>query len=235
MAAFIGIFSILYALWPLTIFFVFQPLFQSGGLFVDRIRKAANRVFLGWLVWAGFWFYLQSHGQAPFSFIPQPIDNVAFFALGVITGGIALGFLVHRFRKHRIRLEDAGTLGDLLEMSPEAFEELIAELFRSYGHQVEIWGGSGDHGVDVVVQTDQGEKWIVQCKRYSGSVGEPVVRDLYGTMLHEEAQQAYLITTGGFTRQALAWVVGKPIVLYDGENLIKLIRRTRSAKARKAI
>ena len=94
-------------------------------------------------------------------------------------------------------------------------------------------GGNGDHGVDVLVQTDEGEKWVVQCKRYSGSVGEPVVRDLYGTLLHEEAQRAYLITTGGLTRQAVDWAAGKPIVLYDGEGLVRLIRRTKTAKSKK--
>jgi restriction system protein len=232
---FIGIFSIIYALWPLIALFGFRPLFRRGESFSVRIRKASNRVFLGWLVWAGFWFYLHSHGQDPFSFIPQPVNNYAFIILGVITGGISLGFLVNCLRKHRIRLEDAYTLEELLGMLPEDFEVLIAEIFRSYGYQVEVLGGNGDHGVDVVVLTDQGEKWIFQCKRYNGSVGEPVVRDLYGTMLHEEAQRAYLITTGSFTRQAQVWVTGKTIVLYDGEALIRLIRRTQSAKSRKAI
>jgi restriction system protein len=136
-------------------------------------------------------------------------------------------------KKNRVRLQDARTLEDLLEMSPDAFEALIAKLFEAYGHQTEVQGGNGDHGVDVVVMTCEGEKWVVQCKRYSGSVGEPVVRDLYGTMLHEEAQRAYLITTGSFTRQATEWVQEKPIVLYDGEGLVKLIRRTQNAKDRK--
>ncbi len=202
---------------------------------MDRVSKAASRIFLGWLVWAGFWLYLHSKGLKPVSLIPQPINNELFFALGVITGGISLGFLIHQFRKHRIRLEDAHTMDDLLAMSPDDFERVIAEIFHTYGHQVEVLGGNGDHGVDVVVQTAQDEKWIVQCKRYNGSVGEPVVRDLYGTMVHEEAQQAYLITTGSFTRQAQEWISGKPIVLYDGENLLRLIRMTQSAKLRKAI
>jgi restriction system protein len=63
-------------------------------------------------------------------------------------------------------------------------------------------------------------------------VGEPVVRDLYGTLLHTEAQRAYLFTTGSITRQAFEWAEGKPIVLYDGESLVRLIRTTRSARAK---
>lgn len=79
--------------------------------------------------------------------------------------------------------------------------------------------------MDVRVRAKNGEKWIVQCKRYRGSVGEPYVRDLYGTMLHEKAQRASIITSGKFSRQALAWAEGKPIDLYDGEKLLKILRR----------
>jgi restriction system protein len=231
----IAIFTILYAFWPLIIFFGFRVLFKRGYSFFERIRRSANRVFIGWLVWAAFRIYLTAHNQDIFSLIPQPTNDVLFYTLGGITGGISLAFLIHQLRNRRIRLENANTLDELLALSPDDFEAVVAEVFRSYGHEVKISGGSGDHGVDLYVQTTEGEKWIVQCKRYIGSVGEPVVRDLYGTMLHEEAQQAYLITTGSFTQQARTWVSGKPIVLYNGENLIKLIRRTQSAKLRKAI
>jgi restriction system protein len=55
-----------------------------------------------------------------------------------------------------------------------------------------------------------------------------VVRDLYGTLLHEEAQGAYLMTTGTFTQKAQDWVVGKAIILYDGEALVRLIQETQS-------
>jgi restriction endonuclease Mrr len=60
--------------------------------------------------------------------------------------------------------------------------------------------------------------------------GEPVVRDLYGTMLHEEAQGAYLMTTGTFTKQAQAWAAEKPIILYDGQALIELIQGTKAVR-----
>jgi restriction system protein len=235
MEAFIAIFSILYTFWPLILLFGVRDLFVKGKSFLERVRLAFSRIFIAWMVWAFFLGYLQWQDHDPVSLFPGKPDQLLFYALGLISGSVTLGWLVYRLRKHRIRLEDARSLEDLLAMSPEEFEALIATLFRAYDHRAEVAGGSGDHGVDVVVISDQGEKWIVQCKRYSGSVGEPVVRDLYGTMLHEEAQQAYLITTGSFTRQAADWVTGKPIVLYDGEGLVKLIRRTQKAKSQKAI
>jgi restriction system protein len=53
-------------------------------------------------------------------------------------------------------------------------------------------------------------------------VGERFVRDLYGTMRHEDADRAYLVTTGHFTAPALAWAKGKPIELWDGSDLGRL-------------
>jgi restriction system protein len=158
------------------------------------------------------------------------VNYYLFGVLGMATGGVTIGSIMVNWRDRRIRLSDAQTLEDILAMSPEAFEALIAELFRRYGYRTESSSGSSDHGVDILVFNEQDEKWVVQCKRYSHSVGEPILRDLYGTMLHEEASKAYLFTTGWFTRQAIAWADGKPIILYDGVALINLIKRADQAR-----
>jgi hypothetical protein len=62
--------------------------------------------------------------------------------------------------------------------------------------------------MDVVVETANGEKWIVQCNGWRGTVGEPVVRDLYGVMHHEGAERGAIVTTGTFSEQARDWVKG---------------------------
>lgn len=226
MEALVAIFSILYIFWPGIILFGIRHLFSRDLAFKDRLRLANNRVFIAWIVWAFFFGFIYWQGRRPVLLMPESVNHLLFWLLGVITGSISLVWMVFRWRDRWIDLEDNRTLEDLLALSPGAFEALVAALFKAYGHQAQVSGGSSDHGVDVVVYNDQGEKWIVQCKRYSGSVGEPVVRDLYGTMQHEEAQRAYLITTGNLTARAVDWAVGKPIVLYDGNALVNLIRRT---------
>jgi len=150
--------------------------------------------------------------------------------VGGVSGGIVVFWLLRHWLSGWLIYNRARKLEDLLSLSPQDFESLIARLFRTYGHDVELVGGSSDHGVDIVVKNKQGEKWVVQCKRYRGAVGEPVLRDLYGAMLHENAQGAYLITTGYFTQKAIEWAEEKPIILYDGEGLIKLIRDIRIKK-----
>ena len=226
--AFTAIFSIMYIFWPLLILFGLRPLFKGNQVFAERVRNASSRIFVGWVVWAFFLVFIYGHGNQPILIMPEIVNHVLFISLGVVSGGMTVGSLIYRIKANRVRLKDAQTLEDLLAMSPGQFEALAAALFKAYGHRVEVVGGNSDHGVDVAVMTEQGEKWIVQCKRYSGSVGEPVVRDLYGTLLHEEAQRAYLMTTGSFSQKAVEWAEGKPIVLYDGEGLVKLIRRTQT-------
>jgi restriction system protein len=235
MEALRSLFSVLYLFWPLTVLFGLRVFFRRERAFADRVRISITNVFLGWLVWAVCLAMLWLQVGKPVSLIPEPLDTILFFALGLVSGGISIVFWVQRWRKRRIRLEDAQTLTDLMAMTPEDFEAYIAALFEAYGHEAEVTGGNGDHGVDVWVTTDQDSRWIVQCKRYSGSVGEPVVRDLYGTLLHTEAQRAYLFTTGSITKQAYDWIEEKPIVLYDGESLVRLIRTTRNARAKKQL
>ncbi|WAH35052.1 restriction endonuclease [Alicyclobacillus dauci] len=106
---------------------------------------------------------------------------------------------------------------------PEEFEEEVAEIFRRYGYKVSVTPYQGDHGVDIKVITPT-EYGIVQCKMYGpmNKVGEPAIRDFYGTMQHEHADVGYIVTTSDFTEQAYTWAKGKKIVLVNGYRLERL-------------
>ena len=226
--ALIAIFSFIYPFWPMVIFLGVRPLRQTDRPFFQRLPYGVGQIFIGWLVWACMWGFLQMQSRQPILFFPEKVNYLGFVLLGAISGFVSLVWIFSRWHKGRWLLARARKLEDLKAFSPDDFEALVAKLFEAHGHKVEKLGGNADHGVDIIVMNGQGEKWVVQCKRYSGSVGEPVVRDLYGTLLHEEGQGAYLITTGTFTKGAQAWAAEKPIILYDGEALIELIHRTKA-------
>lgn len=95
------------------------------------------------------------------------------------------------------------------------------------GHHAKRTGATGDHGIDVVVTSKKGEKWVVQCKRWRGYVGEPIIRDFYGAMQHEKADRGILITTGTFSKSAQAWAKGKPIALMDGNEFLNAWKRAK--------
>jgi restriction system protein len=59
----------------------------------------------------------------------------------------------------------------------------------------------------------RGDVVLVQCKAHRSYVSPGAVRDLYGTLLHEHADQAWLVTTSGFHPGAREFAKGKPMRL----------------------
>ncbi len=113
---------------------------------------------------------------------------------------------------------------DFTKMNGNEFEEWAATLFRTLGYQVERTSASGDHGIDLLLLKDA-SRHVVQCKRWTDAVGEPVVRDFYGSLLHSRAQSGFILTTSFFTSQALAFASGKPISLLGRTDLLALMSR----------
>lgn len=141
----------------------------------------------------------------------------------VITGWVVAAWEHKRPRPPQRAGQGAGqTLDDLQAMDPSEFESWVQQLFRGRGYFAQNTPDGADHGVDLWVVSPQGERAIVQCKRYRGVVGESVVRDLYGVMQHEAAPRGYLVTTGSISAAAGRWAQGKPIELIDGPRLAML-------------
>ena len=65
----------------------------------------------------------------------------------------------------------------------------------------------------------------VQAKRWSNSVGRPVVQAFAGSLAVVRARKGVLITTSYFSRDALDYVqkIENRIVLIDGEHLADLM------------
>jgi len=111
-----------------------------------------------------------------------------------------------------------------LSLSPTELETATGFLFEQLGYKTKVSGGSGDGGVDVELLRD-GRRIIVQCKQYSTAIGPNYVRDLYGTLLHEAADKALLVSPSGFTDGAREFAKGKPILLLGIKHLVKLSKK----------
>jgi hypothetical protein len=121
-------------------------------------------------------------------------------------------------KKVKVRMVGKGD-GLLVGLPPESFETWVGERFRDLGYNVQVTPYQGDHGVDLVLTRGE-EHVIVQCKHHPFStVGEPVLRDLYGTLRHVGATSAALVTTGQISKAAHDWLVGKPIQVWDAPRL----------------
>ncbi|OOY09330.1 restriction endonuclease [Thioclava sp. F36-7] len=67
-----------------------------------------------------------------------------------------------------------------------AFEYWVADSLRRLGWSVETTSGSGDQGIDVLA-TFRDRKLAIQCKRYSGSVGNKAIQEAYAGRAFYEA------------------------------------------------
>ena len=130
--------------------------------------------------------------------------------------------------------EDQGWEHALLQIirriEPDAFERLCQRILRESGFtKVEVTGRSGDGGIDGagVLRVKLISFHVrFQCKRYSGSVGAPEIRDFRGAMVGR-ADKGLFMTTGRFTKDAEHEAVrdGAPAIdLIDGMDLCNLLR-----------
>lgn len=118
----------------------------------------------------------------------------------------------------------------LIRLSPSGFERFCQRLLREAGFtSVEVSGRTSDGGIDgngtLAINRLVTLRVLFQCKRYSGSVGAPQVRDFRGAMAGR-ADKGILITTGTFTADAKREASrdgASPIELIDGEKLISLM------------
>lgn len=148
-----------------------------------------------------------------------------FFAL------IAVGSFLFAKKRHRL-VDEQTSLEKLRETGWKDFEYLVAEAFRRQGYAVDYSLGRGaDGGVDIVLRQAE-RKVLVQCKQWKVfSIGAPVIREMFGLMTAEQADEAIIVTTGKFTRDAQEFTAGKPIRLIDGPQLLALVHAVQNPTA----
>lgn len=222
----------LFTLWPLFIAAALLYSFQGryGRWWLRNLaRRIHTNLLSTWLVLAFVWVFTLFAPEPAAALLPEPYNTLLFLsglALLLVIEGYRLRLFPRRLAA-RINLHDAHRLTDLKRMDPGQFEELVAETYRALGYSASRTGKSGDHGIDVEVRTDDGRRWVVQCKRYRETVGESTVRELYGTMVAERANRAVLVTSASITAPAETWARGKPIDLVDGPAFLRMIDQAR--------
>ncbi|WP_093799637.1 restriction endonuclease [Streptomyces sp. Wb2n-11] len=108
-------------------------------------------------------------------------------------------------------------------MDPDTFERAIAELCERDGCvEVQVVGGAGDLGADVIAITPDGRCVVIQCKRYgpANKVGSQDVQRFGGTCYAVHgAQVAAVVTTGEFTEPAAEYAEQCGILCIDHQAL----------------
>lgn len=114
----------------------------------------------------------------------------------------------------------------LRSMSGVEFEEYVGSIFKALGFAIEFTPVSGDHGIDLILRRGN-QRVVVQCKRWEGSVGEPVVREFLGAMTSIGVKEGFLITTGEYTAQAIEFGKQNGIRLVNLDEPLDLAQKTK--------
>ena len=136
-------------------------------------------------------------------------------------------------RMHRQAQRADLKLAQLASLTPEGFEEFVAEVFEALGYEVETVGGTGDEGADLRIRRT-GLVAVVQCKYHTrGVVGSPELQKFLGTVHHTRSHKGFFVTTRTFSLAAEKFVAEHPIELIDGPRLVELVHEALGPGARR--
>lgn len=225
---------------------------RKTSAFDDLIHIASRLPWWLSLLLAFFvWYWLHSYAISP-----SPVASADHKQLGQLMGGTvfrslamalqyllpaafvlgAIGTVIARAKRRKLIVDVASATkpGKTIEgISWQQFEQLTGEAFRRQGFTVNETGGNGpDGGIDLILHKD-GEKYLVQCKRWrSLKVGVTVIREFFGVIAAEGAVGGFVVTSGAFTAEAQAFASGRNIRLVEGDELNRWIAVSLSSTSR---
>ena len=121
-------------------------------------------------------------------------------------------------------------------VTPEYFEQIVADIFTALGFNTEVTGGADDKGVDVIARYSDGLDFApiyIQVKHYCGTmkVTPNEIQKLAGAVLLHGGLQGVLVTCGAFAHPVPEYLQGLPgahnIALVDQHHLVELMIRHR--------
>lgn len=132
----------------------------------------------------------------------------------------------------------AELLRRLRAMDPSLFEQTVVDLLLKMGYggaeqRGKRIGGSGDGGVDGVIDQDALglDQIYIQAKRYKdgNNVGRETIQAFVGALHGAGASRGVFITTSSFTDHARSYAAGIPsrVILIDSVRLVNLMIKYR--------
>ncbi|MEU8968136.1 restriction endonuclease [Streptomyces monashensis] len=160
-------------------------------------------------------------------------DVGAVFLLLLLAAGAVLlsrAKMREAAEQQHIRTMQSTEIARYHAMDPRQFEHAIAFLCQRDGcHGVQVVGGAGDLGADVIATAPDGRRIVIQCKRYGPTtkVGSPDMQRFGGTCYTVHgAHVAAVVTTSVFTKPAADYGIRQGIRLVDNGALAEWATRT---------
>lgn len=146
---------------------------------------------------------------------------VPYYLLAIAVA-IATFWLIRR--RGAARARPAGfDIRALERMRLREFEDLIRESFRGQGYSLIDPTRGATEGGELVLRRER-ETVLVQCRHWrDGKVGVEAIQALQHAMKQRGAGGGFILTTGRFAREAVAYAAGCNIRPIEGQALRALI------------
>lgn len=117
--------------------------------------------------------------------------------MGSIVVVLPIVALIHHFTKPKWH-------GSVANMSGTEFEYWCAALLKKNMRFIsaKVTSASNDYGADIIGIDSRGRKWVIQCKRYGGSVSNSAVQEVVAAKAHYNAEKAAVMTNSRLTKNA---------------------------------
>ena len=132
--------------------------------------------------------------------------------LGIV--GVAPAFFREQFRRSGILSVD--------QMDGVTFEHRLESLYEFLGYTVETTKTSGDFGADLVL-VKNGERTVVQAKRYSSNVGLEAIQESVAAKAMYQATKAVVATNSYYTKAARELAAANNVELIERPQLTAML------------
>jgi restriction system protein len=124
----------------------------------------------------------------------------------------------------------ASGIDEIDRMDGRTFERYLQIVFAKSGYKVELTKYVGDYGADLVIRKD-GEKIVVQAKRYKKNVGISAVQEVVASISKYGCSRAMVMTNSYFTKAARELARVNKVELWDRDRLGKELLAAREPSA----
>ncbi len=116
-------------------------------------------------------------------------------------------------------------MGPISRMQWGQFEMLVVEAFRRRGFRVTERGTAASDGSMNLELSSNEHRFVAHCKQWRAKeVGMSALRELNSIMVVSHAAGGFVVTSGAFSREAVAYATGRNIQLIDGPTLREMLR-----------
>jgi len=104
------------------------------------------------------------------------------------------------------------------QMNGVQFEVFLSKFFTHCGYYVQKTPLSNDYGADLIMQKSY-NRYVVQAKRQKKTVGVKAVQEVTSARIYHKVNEAMVIISGKFSKNAIKLARVSNVELWDGERL----------------